>query len=114
MQYEEPYPDSFDVDENKRVIGVVTADEPATSKGAMAPQNQIVQRPVLLPMPFLQRFQQIGPSQFPLIFFFFPRIALLMMQGGMFGQSQRIGIKNITQIVRDKNGYIQEIVEFVR
>lgn len=109
MSYEDPYVDPFDVAENKKIIGVVTAKNPQNIVNPV-----ISQRPMLLQMPMTQQLQS-NQMPFPLISFLFPRIAMLltMMQGGGYGP-RRMGIQNITQIIRDSNGYIKEIVEFVK
>lgn len=96
----------------------VVIPDPPENPPAASPVYPAVysQRPTLLQMPFMQHLQPNNQYPFPLIFFFFPRVALLLMtQRNMLGQGQgRIGVRNITQIIRDKNGYISEIIEFVR
>jgi hypothetical protein len=93
------------VEENKKIIGVVT------TRNQQNVNPVVFQRPMLLPLPVFQQNQ----APFPLLFFLFPRIAMLlsMLQGGGFGP-KRFGVQNITQITRDSNGYIKEIVEFVK
>lgn len=99
-----------DIVENKKVVGVVTANDP---------QNiaNIPQRTMLLPrVPMMQQMQQTPQMPFPLLFFLFPRIAMLMsMMQGRFDSGQgRLGVQHITQIIRDKEGRISEIMEFVK
>jgi hypothetical protein len=93
---------------------VIMPDPPEKAPSVQATPQLLPQRPMLLQMPFMLQLRQGNSAPFPFIIFFFPRIALLLMQGNMFGQSQRTGLKNITQIIRDSNGYIKEIVEFVK
>ncbi len=94
------------MENNENIISYVTSDTPQKVPN-------MSQRPMIAQMPILQNFQQNSNMQFPLLFFLFPRITILimMMQGEGFGR--RKGIQNITQIIRDTNGYIKEIVEFV-
>jgi hypothetical protein len=108
MPYENPDVYPFDVEEDKKIVGVVTAKDPQNINPVVS------QRPMILQMPMMQQLQT-NQMPFPLIFFLFPRIAMLltMRQGGGYGP-KRMGIQNITQIVRDSNGYIKEIVEFVK
>jgi hypothetical protein len=104
------YSDEFD---DRRVIGVVTEEKPQSSSQTSPSYNAMnaPQRPMILQMSMMQQNQM----PFPLISFLFPRLAMLLtiMQGGGLG-SQRTRVQNITQIIRDSNGYIKEIVEFVR
>lgn len=92
--------------EDEKIVGVVTSKNPQSTVNPI-----VTQRPMLLQMPVMQQNQ----TPFPLISFLFPRVAMMltMMQGRGYGP-RKMGIQNITQIVRDKNGYISEIVEFVR
>lgn len=95
------------MDNDKKIIGVVTSNE--SQKIINAPQ-----RPMILQMPMMQQLQA-GQMPFPLLFFLFPRIAmLLMMMRGENFRSRRLGVQNITQLVRDKEGRLVEILEFVR
>lgn len=102
------YSDDF---EDRRVIGVVTEEKPSPSQNPPPLIMSAPQRPMLLQMPMMQQ----GQVQFPLLFFLFPRVAMLLttMRGQGVGQAG-MRIQHITQIVRDKNGYISEVVEFVR
>lgn len=96
--------DEYNV-EDESIVGVVTAKNPQSIVNPI-----VTQRPMLLQMPVMQQNQL-----FPLVSFLFPRVAMMlaMMQGGGYGH-KRIAVQNITQIIRDKNGYISEIIEFVR
>lgn len=96
---------------NQKILGVVTQDE-----NALVPQQQPIMVPQQPFRPMLMRFQPQPNMRFPLMFLLFPRIALFMMSlsgQNMFSQGN-LGVRHITQLVRDKDGYIKEIVEFVR
>ena len=100
-------PNGYD---NRMILGVITQDE-----NALVPQQQL-----MIPQPFrsmfMMRFQPQPNMPFPLMLMLFPRIALFMMSfsgQNMFSQGN-IGVKHISQLIRDKNGYIKEIVEFER
>lgn len=94
------------MNEDKRIIGVVTEDAP---NNAPMPIMSMSQRPMILPM---RMGMQGNQYPFPLIMFFFPRVALFFMsQRGMPQDQRKIGIRHITQLIRDDKGRIQEIIE---
>jgi len=96
--------------EDKKIIGLVTADN-ANNMVDMS------QRPMVLPrMQMMPQMQQLPQMPFPLIFFFFPRLAMLlmMMRGEMPSNQRKTGIQNITQFIRDEKGRIIEVAEFVK
>jgi len=79
--------------------------------------TQIQQRPMFLPRMMMQQMPQSNQMPFPLVFFLFPRVALFMMTmvGGMSYQNQRgIGLKTVTQLIRDEKGRIIEILEIIK
>lgn len=79
--------------------------------------TQTPQRTMIFPRMMMQQLPQSDQVPFPLIFFLFPRVALFMMtmMERMPDQNQRrIGLKTVTQLVRDSNGRIVEIIELIR
>jgi hypothetical protein len=96
------------MENNNKIIGYVTSDDPSMGTNI----DSMQQRPMLLRPSVMQQNSQ---NPFPLISFLFPRIAMLLMmlRGENFG-TKRLGVQNITQLIRDKEGRITEIIEFIK
>ena len=81
------------------------------------PITPIPQRTMIFPRMMMQQMPQSNQVPFPLIFFLFPRVALFMMtmmRGTSYQNQSGIGLKTVTQFIRDEKGRIIEIVELIR
>ena len=103
-----------------RVIGFVTSkNQPQDGATQTVPNMQSMigasQRPMLFPgFPMMQQMQT-SQMPFPLLFFLFPRIAMLLMMRRNFNSGQGgIGVQNITELVRDSSGRITQIIEMTK
>lgn len=98
------------VRDNEKIVGAITEKNPQN----IIDFSNINKRPMFIDFPIQNQSSQTPQIPFPILFFLFPRIAMmLMMRMEGFGQ-RKMGIQHITQLVRDKNGYIIEVVEYTR
>jgi len=99
----------------KNIVGVVTSDNPEELANVQQGLANAPQRPMFLPgLPMMQQMQQpTNQVQFPILFFLFPRITMLLMT--RMGQGQRgMGVRYITELVRDAQGRVTQIIEFTK